>query len=153
MIGPLLESSVFGTSVSVSAFLRLLLTVLTLACPLNCMGAFQVGSDTSAEDEPVCSTCSCCAPSHSQSKPATPEDDPQPSDDEACPSCFCQGAVLASDDGPLVVNDNQPALLDLVLASHSITGHAPASFHGSHRPPASTSSGSMLRILHQSFLL
>lgn len=73
--------------------LPLLLTVLMLECPLNCMGALQLAS-RSAEASPV--KCGCCARHCKDSE--TPEEQPSvPDDDCDCSNCLCHGAIGKSD--------------------------------------------------------
>ncbi len=63
--------------------LTLLLTLLILACPFNCMQSSAEVTDTAVQ-----SCCSHCQ-SRSSENPLTPE--PSPSN---CCQCFCSGAIM-----------------------------------------------------------
>lgn len=130
-----------------SVSLRLLLTLLTLACPLNCMGAFEF-SNAPEEAAPA---CACCHHHSAEEESSTPEQQPTPFDDCSCASCFCQGALLSDDE--LELADSHQVQFVAPPPTNAPEAIAPTFLHRPACPEAARPTGAMLRILHQTFLL
>ncbi|QDV51291.1 hypothetical protein Enr17x_33460 [Gimesia fumaroli] len=71
----------------IGKLLTLLLTLLILACPFNCMQSSAEDTDTA-----VHSCCSHCQPPSSENPLA-----PEPASSDSC-QCFCSGAILENAD-------------------------------------------------------
>lgn len=131
---------------------RLLLIFAILACPFNCMGAFE-GENLQSVTSPACSCCS----NVSFEPDTAPFGLPESSDDDCpCLACFCSGAVLVVDSlsGEIAGDESQPSsdlvAASLIVESQMASSSAPLSTRAA---PAITVSGRFVRILHESFLL
>lgn len=132
--------------------IRLLLSFAILACPFNCMGAFD-GGDAQSTSSPACTCCSHDLPAENSAPNQVPH---SPDDDCPCPTCFCNGAVLPSGDlaGDIANDELQPScyLEVAILLGDSQSTSLSASLADLHFP-TSLPSGRFVRILHESFLL
>lgn len=138
-------------NVGVGCFVRLLLSFAILACPFNCMGAFE-GGDAQTVASPACSCCSNVSFEPNTAPNRLPE---SPDDDCPCPTCFCNGAVLPADSLAGDVDDGLQPSDSLVVASlegESQSTSASVALADRHFPTFLLS-GRFVRILHESFLL
>ena len=131
---------------------RLLLIFAILACPYNCMGAFE-GESLQSVATPACSCCSSVSFEPDTAPFGLPE---SPDNDCPCPTCLCSGAVLVADSlsGDIADDESQPSF-DLLAASLTVESQAATSCAplSTRAAPAFPVSGRFVRILHESFLL
>lgn len=131
---------------------RLLLIFAILACPLNCMGAFEGGDAQTVASQ----ACSCCLNVSFEPDTAPNRLPESPDDGCPCPTCFCSGAVLVVDSlsGDIADDASQPSF-DLVAAILTVESQSTmlSATLAAHAVPTFLRSGRFVRILHESFLL
>lgn len=135
-----------------------LLLLAILACPFNCLGIFNCNPISEALPTPKCHCCvhACDAP---QPKPSNNEQDnstDQRDDECRCPSCVCEGAIVApkvilSDASVAGISAQHLRLHFLAFPEHEVA----QSIRLASRlnPPQSFLSGRAARILFRSFLI
>ena len=131
--------------------IRLLLSFTILACPLNCMGAFNGGDTQSAEQ----SKCGCC-PHDSMGHQPKPDHPPDSPDDTCpCPTCLCNGAVLCADDAAIEVEFSGLNSAGVALLENHADASSPVllALRRPHLgwPITASSTGRFVRVLRQSF--
>lgn len=137
-------------------FLPFLLAASLLACPLKCMtGAIVQGPCTMEQGRTH--MCGCC--SQLQDQPQSTPQSPvphTPGDDCQCPTCFCHGAVVSSNDADFDGDPLRPHALDdcfIESLTFDPAAIACASAWCDWRHSTRLSEGPPARILHQAFLL
>lgn len=122
----------------------LLLVAALATCPLRCLAQQRAAGGEAGGPQ----GCACCSHERDES-PATP----QPAEDCGCPDCLCRGAIVENAVGLPDAGRDAPEFSFVPVRLAGDLRLPTQRVEASPSPPLLTSSGWLVRVAIQSFLL